>query len=95
MAATKLNGSLKGAVVGRKRSKVDSSTYAGKIAARLRELREAKGLTVAELSDKTGIGLMRLYSYESHKRKIDPDSYPTLAKALGCKTVAEFFPPLK
>lgn len=81
--------------VGRRRVEPDLSTYAGRLAARIRELREAKNLKVHELADKLGVSAARIYAYESGEREIPTDLYPPLAKALGCKTVADFFPPLK
>jgi ribosome-binding protein aMBF1 (putative translation factor) len=81
--------------VGRKRHDPDTSTYSGRIADRVRSLRESKRLTVEALADKSGIGLKALYAYESGTRTIPPDVYPALARALGCKTAADFFPPLK
>ncbi len=93
--AVKVPALSKGGRVGRKRTEVDTSTYSGKLAARLRQLREAKGLTVDELAGKAGIEAKRLYHYEAGARSIDSDLYPALAKALGCKSPADFFPPLK
>ena len=81
--------------MGRARAPVDSSTYSGKIAVRIRALREARGLSVEELADKAGIEVKTLYSWESGHRDINPNNYPRLARALGCKSLEEFFPPLK
>lgn len=92
--ARKIGGSER-ASVGRQRKPVDTSEYSGRMALRLRELREAKGLTPEELADKVGVDWRTIYTYESRKRKIDPDLYPALAKALGCKSPSDFFPPLK
>lgn len=82
-------------MAGRRRSDVDTTKYTGKLAARLRELREAKGMTMEKLAEKAGVSVMTIYAWESNRRAIDPNSYPALAKALGCKTPDEFFPPLK
>lgn len=86
------NGSRR---MGRQRAKVDTSTYAGRIAERVRALREAKGYTVEKLAERAGIDWKRLYAYEQGVRTLPPELYPKLAKALGCKRPDEFFPPLK
>lgn len=80
---------------GRERAKVDTSDYGGKIAARVRMLRETAGITVEELARKAGIDLKSMYAYEQRTRRIPPEKYPALAKALNCKTPDDFFPPLK
>lgn len=82
-------------MAGRQRSDVDESTYSGRLAVRVRTLREAKGLTVEELAKKAKINPKALYAYEQGVRKLSPDLYPKLAKALGCTSPDEFFPPLK
>ena len=81
-------------MAGRERVPVDRSKYSGRIAIRVRELREAKGLTVAQLADKVGVPAVRIYKYESNETVIAPDLYPALAKALGVKE-SEFFPRFK
>lgn len=82
-------------VAGRQRATVDTSDYGGKIAVQVRALRNAAGLTVDELATKAGIDVKALYAYEQRTRRIPPEKYPALAKALGCKTPNDFFPPLK
>ena len=82
-------------MAGRQRATVDTSDYGGKIAVQVRALRTAAGLTVDELATKAGIDLKAMYAYEQRTRRIPPEKYPALAKALGCKTPNDFFPPLK
>lgn len=82
-------------VAGRRRVDVDTSTYTGKLAARVRQLREDKGFSIEDLADRVGISAQTMYAYEANRRAIDPDLYPKLAKALGAKTLEDFFPPLK
>lgn len=77
--------------------KPNRSTYSGRISARIRELRKAKGMTVEELRDAlrasgVEIGLSTTYGYENGNHRPDPDTYPALAKVLGCKSVREFLP---
>lgn len=82
-------------VAGRQRATVDTSEYSGKIAARVRTLRETLGMSVEELAKKSGIDVKSFYAYEQRTRRIPAEKYPAIAKALGCKTPDEFFPPLK
>lgn len=81
--------------LGRQRAEVDDSQYSGKIAVRVRALREAKAMTVHQLADKAGVTHQAMYAYEQNTRTMPPDLYPVVAKALGCKSLADFFPPLK
>jgi transcriptional regulator with XRE-family HTH domain len=78
--------------MGRKRAEVDTSTYSGRIAARVRELRERKGYTVEKLAEKVGVDIKAMYAYEQNARTIPPDLYPKVWKALGCSHPDQFFP---
>ena len=98
--AVKQNGrTSKGAAVPAKKD-VDTSHYAGRIAARLRSLREAKGWTVADLAERLNrilpkemrIANSSLHHWDSGGRNIDPDYYPYLAKLFGL-SVRGFLPP--
>ena len=76
----------------------DTSTYSGRIAARVRELRKKRGLSREELwvkltAEGCHVGVPSLYNYENGRAKINPDDYPAFAKALGCKSVKDFLPP--
>lgn len=57
----------------RKRKEVDTSTYQGRFAVRLRTLREKRKMTVDELSEKCGIPKRTLFSWESATRKPQVD----------------------
>jgi len=78
------------------KKEIDETSYSGRIAARLRELRTAKGWTVADLLERLNRELpkaMRVTGHALHKwdaaeRKIDPDYYPALAKVFGLSTRA-------
>jgi ribosome-binding protein aMBF1 (putative translation factor) len=97
-AATKMGASTPSRsrqVAGRERAKVDTSDYSGKIAARVRTLRETASMSVEDLAKKAGIDIKAMYAYEQRTRRIPPEKYPALAKALNCKTPDDFFPPLK
>lgn len=75
----------------------DQSTYSGRFAARLRELREKKKLTIEDVVStvqKSGYDLTAktLYNWESGTRQPPVDAYPALANALQLKTVREILP---
>ena len=78
---------------------VPTDTYSGRIAARLRELREAKGWTVAELAERLNRSLPKdmrvanstLHGWDAGTRKVDPDYYPAIAATFGL-TVRGFMP---
>lgn len=77
----------------------DQSTYSGKIAARIRQLREAKGWTVAELQERLNtrvpkamrVAQSTVHSWDSGGRSINPDYLPAIAGAFGL-TVGGFMP---
>jgi len=70
----------------RPRKEVDTSTYTGRFAQRLKMLRERRGLSVQELSEKSGIPLRTLYDWESSTSQPLIGQLPELAKALEIKT---------
>lgn len=54
----------------------------------LRELRQAKGLTLMELAEKSGVGYMQIHKIETGKSKPANIALKTavkLAKALDCR----------
>lgn len=65
------------------RKEIDTSTYTGRFAERLRMLREKKKMSVEELSEKSGIPRTTLYDWESDKKIPGIDRLPQLAEALG------------
>ncbi len=69
----------------RPRKPIDTSTYEGRFAARLKMLREKAGLSVLELADKTGMPARTLQNWESMTSSPVDESLPTIAEALGVK----------
>jgi transcriptional regulator with XRE-family HTH domain len=67
----------------RPRNPVDTSTYSGRFAARMRALREKTGLTMEELADKTGVSVATLYSWENASRSPVNDDLLNVAKVLN------------
>lgn len=67
----------------RKRKEIDTSTYQGRFAVRLRALREKRKMTVDELSEKCGISRSTLFNWESATSKpLIDESFINLVNAL-------------
>jgi transcriptional regulator with XRE-family HTH domain len=69
----------------RPRKKVDTGTYTGRFAERLKKLREKTKLSVEEFSVKSGIPRTTLHNWEQGIRNPPFDILPQLADALGVK----------
>ena len=75
----------------------NTSTYSGRVAARIRKLRKDRQMERSELHaalERYGVkvSMPSLYAYENGNRPVNPDHYPAFAKALGCKSVRAFLP---
>lgn len=78
---------------------IDTKTFSGRVAARLRTLRKAKGWNVPELTKAINsrleaddeVAQSTVHGWDNGNRKIDPDYYPMLARLFGL-SVAEFLP---
>ncbi len=70
----------------RPRKEIDTSTYEGRFAARLKMLREKAGLSVDELAEKTGINRATIFRWEGGSISPPVSALPVLAKAIGIKT---------
>jgi len=70
----------------RQRKPVDTSTYEGRFAVRLKNLREKAGYSVEQLAEISGVPRTTIYNWESgtYKAVID-GSLLNLAKALEIK----------
>jgi len=79
------------AAAARPRKQVDTSTYGGRFAARLKELREKAGLSVEQLSEKSGIPAKTLWNWESGIRQPLIGQLPQLAESLKIK-IGKLFP---
>lgn len=83
-------------IMGRKRKQVDLKTYSGRVAARLRTLREEKGWTVDETVQRLkraglAVEAPTFYQWESGHNAISLEHVPALASIFG-KTVRSFLP---
>lgn len=79
--------------MGRRRKTVDQSTYSGRVAVRLRELREKKKKTVAEVAKALKIPASTYYGYENNQSEPTLDRFAKIAKILGVKP-GDLFPEL-
>ena len=70
----------------RNRKPVDTSTYTGRFAIRLKTLREKTGMSVDELAEKSGIPRTTLFNWESSISQPLIGQLPKLAEALKIKT---------
>ena len=78
---------------------VPTDTYSGRVASRLRTLREDRGWTVADLAERLNrllpeekrIANSTLHAWDNGSRTADPNYYPALAKVFGL-TVLGFLP---
>lgn len=66
----------------------DESIYSGRVAARLRLLREKAGLTVEEVCERMDaagypLALQSFYSWENGRRQPNWDALPAMSVALG------------
>ncbi len=83
---------------GRQRKEPDTSTYSGRLAARIRELRDRAGLSVedaVELMEVAGfpVKARSWYYWESGSNSPPVDAIPAIACTLKLKTVRALLPP--
>ena len=76
----------------RPRKEIDTSTYSGRFAVRLRELRDNAGLTTRELAELTGVPHSTIDAWDRGSNEPKIGQLPTLAEALGV-TVRTLIPP--
>lgn len=66
----------------------NENTSADRVGLRIREIREAQGMTQAELGEKIGLNGDRVQKYENGVRKPKADLLKKFASALGVSTLA-------
>ena len=74
------------------RKEPDTETYAGRVAARLRMLREKAGLTPQEVADKMGVTIYTVYSWERGHTFPQVEQLLLLANVLGLKSTRTLLP---
>ena len=67
----------------RPRKAIDTSSYTGRFAERLKKLREKAGLSVDELAEKSGISRTTLFNWESATNEPKLGQLPQVAESLG------------
>lgn len=77
--------------MGRRRKLVDQSTYSGRVAVRLRELRERAGKSVEEVAKALKIPPSSYYNYENGRTEPPLNSFRKIATILGVN-VRNLFP---
>lgn len=75
----------------------DTTTYSGRVAARIRMLRKRAGMTreqfhAALAKHGLTVALSNVYAWENGNKGVNPDHYPAIAKALGCKSTRSLLP---
>lgn len=68
------------------RKEPDVSTYSGRCARRLRELRERAGLTVEQVAEALGVSYRAVYHWERGTNEPKLDYLPELARLYGLKS---------
>lgn len=83
LTASRVGALNKGRTVGRKRKEPDLKRYSGRLAARLRSLRERSGKTAEEMADALKVPVSSYYTYENHTAIFPADLIPKAAEVLG------------
>ncbi len=76
----------------RPRKPIDTSTYEGRFAARLKMLREKAKLSVEDLADRLGVTPTTVYHWEKSHSFPKCGQLPLIAEALSLKGVRPLFP---
>ena len=76
----------------RPRKTIDTSTYEGRFAARLKELREKAKLTPEQVAEALGMNLSSIYHWESGTRAPNIGDLPAVAKVLKLKKTKDLLP---
>ena len=74
------------------RKEPDTSTYAGRVAVRLRSLREKAGLAPQEVADAMGVTLQTVYHWERAHTFPKVEQLQLLASVLGLKSARTLLP---
>ncbi len=76
----------------RPRKEIDTSTYEGRFAARLKMLREKAGLSVDELAGLLAVTDQCIYDWEAGRRQPKISDLPSIAQALALKKIKDTLP---
>jgi len=79
-------------VMPKPRKVVDTSTYTGRFAVRLRSLREKRGMSVEEFAENLGLSAITVYQWEQGKHAPSFDKIPEIAEFFGFKRTRDVLP---
>ena len=74
------------------RKEVDTSTYEGRFAVRLKVLREKAGLTVEEFAEKLSVKPITVYGWEQGRSAPHVGSFPAIAEVFKIKRPRDILP---
>ncbi len=74
------------------KKKPDDSTYSGRFAIRLYELRKKAGLSAEQVAEELGVGGNTVLHWEANRRMPPVDTYPILAEIFKLKKVKDLLP---
>ncbi len=74
------------------RKEPDASTYAGRFAIRLRQLREKAKLTHEQVADQLGLSTVTVYQWESGISSPKIPMFPNIAKIYNLKKAKDLLP---
>ena len=76
----------------RPRKTIDTSTYEGRFAARLKMLREKAKLTPEQAAEEIGVSLATLYDWEAGRVIPSLEKFPKIAVVYKLKKTKDLFP---
>ncbi len=77
----------------RPRKEIDTTTYEGRFAARLKMLREKAKLTVADVAEAVGVSAVAVYQWEQANRTPPIGVFPVFAEIFKLKKIGDLLPP--
>ena len=76
----------------RPRKEVDTSTYTGRFAVRLKSLREKAGLSHEEVAEQIGVSATTIYHWESGRMVPSVERFPAIAETYNLKRPKDILP---
>jgi transcriptional regulator with XRE-family HTH domain len=76
----------------RKRKEVDTSTYAGRFAVRLKTLREKTKMTAQEAAGRIGVSLVTFYDWEGGRKIPNLARFPRISEIYKLRKVKDLLP---
>ena len=76
----------------RPRKTIDTSTYEGRFAARLKELRERAKLSPEQVAEALGVSVVAIYHWEAANRTPPLGAFPKFARLYKLKKIGDILP---